>query len=367
MRSVTLFLAGDVMTGRGIDQALAHPGDPTLHEPGVHDARVYRTLAERAHGPIPRPLDPARLWGDALGVLARAAPAARIVNLETSITRSNTWDRAKAIHYRMHPANVGCLTAATIDVAVLANNHVLDWGTAGLLETLATLEQARIRTVGAGRSAAAAREPAIVPLSGGGRVVVIAVGSPTSGIPDHWQATKERAGIEMVAHLSEQAAAAIGGRAAAIRRPGDVTIVSIHWGSNWGHHVPEPFRRFAHRLVDEGIDIVHGHSSHHVRPVEVRGGRLILYGCGDLIDDYEGIAGYGAFRPDLGVVYLPTLDVGSGRLLGLRMVPMRMLRFGLQRAAADDTRWLADTLSHTSKPLGCGVVVDAAGDMQLAW
>ena len=47
--------------------------------------------------------------------------------------------------------------------------------------------------------------------------------------------------------------------------------------------------RFAHRLIDAGVDVVHGHSSHHPRPIEVYRGKLILYGCGDTIDDYEGI------------------------------------------------------------------------------
>jgi hypothetical protein len=50
---VTLFLCGDVMTGRAIDQILPHPSDPRLHEPYVNDAREYLALAERASGAIP--------------------------------------------------------------------------------------------------------------------------------------------------------------------------------------------------------------------------------------------------------------------------------------------------------------------------
>ena len=56
--SITLFLCGDVMTGRGIDQLLAHPSEPTLHEPYVRDARRYVELAEEVHGPIERPVAP---------------------------------------------------------------------------------------------------------------------------------------------------------------------------------------------------------------------------------------------------------------------------------------------------------------------
>ena len=124
MRSadVTLFLCGDVMTGRGIDQILPHAGDPRLFESYVRSAHDYVALAERGAGPIPRPVDFAYIWGDALGELARVAPDARVVNLETSVTRSEeAWP--KGINYRMNPANVGCLAAAGIDVCVLANNQ----------------------------------------------------------------------------------------------------------------------------------------------------------------------------------------------------------------------------------------------------
>ncbi len=74
---VTLFVAGDVMTGRGIDQRLAHPGDPTLYENWVKDARRYVELAEREHGRIPQPMDWTYPWGVALDELERPAPAAR--------------------------------------------------------------------------------------------------------------------------------------------------------------------------------------------------------------------------------------------------------------------------------------------------
>ena len=114
-----LFLCGDVMTGRGVDQVLPHPGDPTLHEPSVRDARRYVELAEEAHGSVTRPLDPPAIWGDALTTLDAVQPAARIVNLETAVTRADGWWPDKEVHYRMHPANVGCLTAARIDVASL--------------------------------------------------------------------------------------------------------------------------------------------------------------------------------------------------------------------------------------------------------
>ncbi len=187
-RGVRLFLAGDVMTGRGIDQVLPHHVDPELHEPWVGSALEYVALAEAANGPIPRPVDFDYIWGDGLARLKQAAPHARIVNLETAVTTSDAW-LPKGINYRMHPGNVPVLTAAGIHCAVLANNHVLDWGETGLLETLDVLHRAGIATAGAGADEEAAAAPAVLPLDGGGRVLVFACGTGSSGVPRDWDAT----------------------------------------------------------------------------------------------------------------------------------------------------------------------------------
>ena len=147
---IRLFLCGDVMIGRGIDQVLAHPCDPALHEGYAHSAMDYVSLAEAANGPIPRHADPWYVWGAALDEWSRAQPDGRIINLETSVTRSDDYI-PKGINYRVSPDNAECLAAAAIDCCVLANNHVLDWGRAGLSETLATLTHLGIKTAGAGR------------------------------------------------------------------------------------------------------------------------------------------------------------------------------------------------------------------------
>ncbi|HZP36345.1 MAG TPA: CapA family protein [Methylomirabilota bacterium] len=203
---MTIFLCGDVMTGRGVDQILPHPSDPRLHEPYVRDAREYVRLAEAANGPVPRPVSLSYIWGDALGELEHVAPRARVVNLETSVTRSDQHWPGKGIHYRMHPDNVRCLAAARIDVCALANNHVLDFGEAGLLETMDTLAGVGVRSAGAGRTLDEAREPAQVGLPGEGRLLVFAFGHESSGILPAWAATRTRAGLDVLPDLSEATA-----------------------------------------------------------------------------------------------------------------------------------------------------------------
>ena len=150
-------------------------------------------------------------------------------------------------------------------------------------------------------------------------------------------------------------------RLRAARRPGDLVVVSVHWGGNWGYDVSRAEVAFAHRLVDGGVDVVHGHSSHHPRPIEVYRGKLVLYGCGDLVDDYEGIGGYEEFRDDLRLLYLVSVDAGTGRLATLRMVPVQARRMRLNRATDGDARWLGSTLDRVSRRFGVRVDLTADG------
>jgi poly-gamma-glutamate capsule biosynthesis protein CapA/YwtB (metallophosphatase superfamily) len=362
-----VLVCGDVMTGRGIDRTLPHPGDPLLYEPHVRDAREYVRLAEQVNGPIPWPVDFAYIWGDALREPRLAESDVRIVNLETSITSSEDAWPGKTIHYRMHPQNIGCLTAASIDCCCLANNHVLDWGYAGLRETLQTLDQAGIARAGAGENAAEAASPAVLDVLGKGRVLVNSMGSTTSGIPRAWAATRDGPGVNLLDDLSEATARRVANQIREAKRPGDVTVASIHWGGNWGYEVPDEQIRFAHRLVEDGVDVVHGHSSHHAKAIEIYRSRPILYGCGDLLDDYEGISGYEEFRDDLKLLYLLQVEPPDGRLLAARVVPVQARQFRLNRASDTDANWLGDLLNRLGAPFGTHVQLEGDGSMTLRW
>jgi len=292
-----------------------------------------------------------RPWGDALDVLDGVAPDARVINLETSVTRSADFAPDKPVHYRMSPENLPAVTVARPDACALANNHVVDFGRTGLRETLDALTGAGLAAPGAGRGAAAARQPVIVPVPGGGRAVIFSCGAASSGIPPGWAATVTRPGVDLPG-LSGAAADDVIAWVQAVRQRGDVVIVSIHWGSNWGYGVDEDQVRFARRLIDGGVDVIHGHSSHHPRPVEVYRGRLILYGCGDCIDDYEGISGHEEFRDDLRLLYFPSVAADTGALDALRMVPMQARKMRLCHANTADSQWLRLVLERISRDFG---------------
>ncbi|HEY3177305.1 MAG TPA: CapA family protein [Casimicrobiaceae bacterium] len=367
-REVTLFLCGDVMTGRGIDQILAHPCNPRLLESYCRSAQDYVALAERVAGPIVRPVDFAYIWGDALAELDRMRPAARIINLETAVTVSEDVWPNKTVHYRMNPANVGCLTIAKLDCCVLANNHVMDWGLSGLAETLATLRQAALRCAGAGNDEREARAPAIIEVPNTGRILVFACGTASSGVPVGWAASGERPGVNLLRDCSPRSVESIARQVASYKRDDDVVLLSIHWGSNWGYDIPAAQRTFARDMIDSaGVDVVHGHSSHHVKGIEVYRDKLILYGCGDFIDDYEGIQGYEIFRADLGLMYFPTIDVATGRLRSVRMMPTRTSCLRVNRADERAAEILTTTLNREGKPFGTAVERQSDNALALQW
>jgi poly-gamma-glutamate synthesis protein (capsule biosynthesis protein) len=392
---IKIFMCGDVMTGRGIDQVLPHPSNPGIYESYLKSARGYVKLAEEVSGPIQQPVSFAYIWGDALEELERAEPHTRLINLETSITTSNDYWKGKGINYRMHPQNIATLTAAGIDACALSNNHVLDWGYAGLSETLKSLKNINIKTAGAGRNiseagapavlpvaggsiniktAGAGRNiseagaPAVLPVAGGSRVLVFAFGLTSSGIPLNWAAGNNRPGVNLLPDLGTKSVRRIQRKIQEVKRTGDIVVASIHWGGNWGYDISRKQMRFAHRLIDDGgVDIIHGHSSHHVKAVEVYRQRLILYGCGDFLNDYEGIGGYEEFRGDLSLMYFATVNSANGKLISLQMTPTRIRRFKVKRASSAEALWLMNTLNREGASFGTRVNLERDDRLTLHW
>jgi len=360
-----LFLCGDVMTGRGIDQILPHPSDPVLHESYMQSAADYVGLAETANGPIPRGVEPAYVWGAALDEFDRMQPDVRIVNLETSITRSEDY-ALKGINYRMSPDNADILPAAGIDCCVLGNNHVLDWGRSGLIDTLTTLERLQIKIAGAGRNLAQAGAPAALAIPQRRRVLVFSLACASSGTPRSWAAASDVPGVNFLSSISDAGARQVAAAIKRMARPDDLIVVSVHWGPNWGYEIPDAQRKFAHALIDQaGVAVIHGHSSHHPKAIEVYRGRLVLYGCGDFLDDYEGISGYEQYRDDLVLMYFADIDQ-AGALVALDLVPLQIRNFRLTRPATDDVGWLQQTLDRECRQFGVRVALRPDGRLTLS-
>lgn len=360
-------LTGDVMCGRGIDQIMPFHSSPLLYEPWIRDAREYIQIAEEAHGAVPRNVGYEYIWGDSLKEMKTRAPHLKFINLETSITVSNSYWPEKGINYRMHPANTPFLSAAGIDCCALANNHVLDWDHPGLEETLKSLHNEGIRFAGAGENRDKAFAPAVLN-SEHGRVLFFSLGFGSSGVPSKWAATDDQSGVAFFEEPSESVLEQMQQLVRKNRSLDDVVVFSLHWGDNWDYSVYPEERRFAHGLIDvAGADLVHGHSSHHMKGIEVHNDRLILYGCGDLINDYEGIGGNEMFRGDLSALYFASLNSRNGSLAGLEIVPFTMNRFSLKKVQEEDMITATEILNREGQQLGTEAVLKDTQTLSLKW
>ncbi len=317
----TIALAGDVMLGRGVDAAIA--------------ARGF-----------------AYVWGDVLPLLWEAN--AFLVNLECALTaRSQRWQdgEPKAFYFRADPSAVQALRVGRVDFASLANNHAVDFGMEGMLDTLRALDGAGIRHAGAGTDLAQAQAPAVLQVDDL-RVAVVAF----ADYPPAWAAAADAPGINLIPVEAEQPGFARVERALAeARRQADLVIFSIHWGPNMRPRPSDRFREFARRVAAAGADVFWGHSAHLVQGVEVLGGRLILYDTGDFVDDY---AVDPELRNDLSALFL--LHVEQGHVAGLELVPVQIALEQVNLASGDARKWFARRFTALCKEVG--TVVQAEPD-----
>ena len=370
MSAIRIFMVGDVMLARGIDMIQRYSCDPTLYEANGMTAHGYVTLTTRHSGPLPpkEKRSIGYIWGDAIQILDEKSPDLRIINLETSVTTSNSPWPLKGIHYKMHPKNLPSIQVAKIDCCVLANNHTADWGFQGLVETLTTMKEHRMTYAGAGFNLEEAQAPAVFSLPGKGRVLVFGAGHQSSGIPDEWHAKHKKEGLHILDMYNlEKAKIQLQQVVEKYKKPGDIAVLSVHWGGNWGYEIDSFQSNMAHWAIDNaGIDLVHGHSSHHVKAVEVYKEKLIIYGCGDFLNDYEGIGGHSLYRGELALMYFADIVPGDGVLKGLQMTVTETRHLRVNRAKNEDVQWMEKTMKQECKKFGLGIRRDG-GDLHLVF
>lgn len=328
-RTFSINFVGDVMLGRLIDQLF-----PThVHEP--MEAKHVSSFVAR--NPQLHDYGPQSPWGTVLPLFQDSH--LNVINLETSVTKTDKKWPDKVFNYRMHPVNLKALHPAKIDYVSLANNHTLDFSETGLEDTLEALNEVNVNFAGAGIDKDAAMSPSILSLprtsvsdSTNEQQHCVAIWSaadhpsdwakvPGFNLIDYSPQTRVRL-KDVITHTSPKNVS--------------LRVFSVHWGPNYAWRPADEIRSLAHYLVDEcDIDIVHGHSSHHIQGVEKYKGKLIMYGCGDFIDDYALTPEY---RNDLSAVWRVSLrDEGNFLSLAkLEVFPTKIKRFQAHQVLRED-------------------------------
>jgi poly-gamma-glutamate synthesis protein (capsule biosynthesis protein) len=310
---VTIAITGDVMLGRLVNEVL-----------------------ERA--------EPAFPWGGMLPHLRGAELL--LVNLECALTPERERYGHKEFYFRSEPDHVRALSAASVDLAVLANNHVMDYGVEGMRQTIRVLDDAAIAHVGAGEDDGAARGCARL-RAGDLQIAAVAFADH----PAEWAAGPARPGINF-APVALSSLDVVAETIANARSGADLVVVSFHWGPNMRARPSAAFRRFAQSVVDAGADVFWGHSAHVVQGVEIRDGRLICYDTGDFVDDY---AVDDELRNDLSALFL--LRVVDRRIARVDLLPVRIDRMRVDPATGEDRRRFTDVFAESCAELGTAVSV----------
>lgn len=204
-------------------------------------------------------------------------------NLESPIAESGQPLPGKQICFRAKPDAIESLKLGGFDVVSLANNHALDYDSPALLETIERLTESGIKVIGAGADITRARQPAIIQQNGI-RIAFLAY-SDLADIyfshkyPRAHRATKDLPGVApmVLNDILEDVRA--------VRQQVDLVVVSLHWGVEYVDQPSKAQREMAHRLIDEGVDLILGHHPHWLQGLEVYHDKLIAYSLGNFIFD----------------------------------------------------------------------------------
>jgi poly-gamma-glutamate synthesis protein (capsule biosynthesis protein) len=342
-----LLLGATVGTRACVPAALEHQ-----ERPARNDMLTLAFMGDTMLGRLVSRLIPHRqpswFWGDTLPLVGQAD--LRLLNLETPITTADThWTGwTKAFYYKACPEAIDVLKTAGIDYVTLANNHMLDFSAPGLRDTIQALDKAGIAHSGAGCSRQQTIRPVI--LEAAGRKVGV------FSFADHyreWSIDRLDCGIFWIQlppttpqwNLIEQ-------NIEQLRPQCDLVVVSVHWGPNMRAFPSPDVRRLAHRLIDAGVDIIHGHSAHVFHGVEIYRGRPILYDTGEFIDDYAVDA---VLRNDLSLLYL--VRVGSPCVQRVEMVPVAIDEMQVNVAQGEDREKILELLNVRMHPFSTRYVV----------
>ncbi len=305
---VTIGFMGDVMVGRAVNQLLVQ-------------SKNYN-----------------KIWGNLLPLLK--STDFNIANLETTFSK-NGIKVPKAFNFQSDPANVETLLAANIKIVNTANNHILDYGVKGLKETIKTLDNAYIKHVGVGLTLKQSQYPVYLSKKG----LNIAVLGFTDNEPG-WAAQAHKAGINYIS-IDPKKIETIKSLLESTKKKVDFLIVSLHWGGNWEERPSRDFQKFAHLLLDNGVDLVHGHSAHIFQGIEIYKNKLIMYSTGDFIDDYavDLIA-----KNNQSFFFLVTIDAKG--LKELRLIPTTITNMQVNEASTADGRASLRAIKDLSEELG---------------
>lgn len=263
------------------------------------------------------------VWGNTIEIIQKADFS--LLNLECAISsKGKEWKKTfKVFHFRANPNAIKVLKSASIDYVALANNHILDYDVEGLVDTIDLLDKYNISHSGAGKDLKNATKPAFIEkkikinqdkhkklnvkkyenIKDSIRIGLISL---TDNQPE-WEAYPNSPGVNYIPLTLQQNIYSdrLENSILEAKKQSDLVIVASHVGPHFREMPSNTYVNFAHKIIDFGADIYWGHSNHTPQGIEIykkgNNQKIILYDCGDFIDDYATDPNY---RNDLSFIFL---------------------------------------------------------------
>lgn len=295
-----------------------------------------------------------------------------VANLEMPLSTRGV-KMPKWSNLRSHPDVVADVRKAGIDAVSLANNHMLDYGPEALFDTLATCDKAGIPRCGAGEDLDASLEPVVLDV---GQKQVAVLGVATT-LPVGSEARPDRPGIAPIrvsqsfevepnllaeqpgmvpivrTQINAEDQAIVCDRVRVLKQEGMVVVVMIHWGvpeywlSPYTGLLAEYQQPLGRALIDAGADVVCGHHSHTLHPIELYQGKPIFYSLGNfLFERPRGFMEAASF----------IVEIDPSRQPSIELTPVLLNEEGFPYLiGTDDGRRVIERLDALSQPLGTRV------------
>jgi poly-gamma-glutamate capsule biosynthesis protein CapA/YwtB (metallophosphatase superfamily) len=299
----------------------------------MHFDRRVKELIGREGG-----LAPLRYVADRL-----AAADVAVGNLESPLSNGGSPWPGKDVHFRGDPRGIEGLEASGFTFLSLANNHILDYGTEALMDTVSALDLAGIGYAGAGIDRSAAWKPAVATYGD----TTVAFLSFSHILPAGFIATDSKAGL--APGRTDMAAVTEAIRAAKTEH--DYVLVSFHWGVEYVDDANGDQVRDGRAAVDAGADMVLSHHPHVIQGVEFYNGGLIAYSLGDFVFDH--------YSRKTGEAFILEAELGPHGVENVRAVPVYLYSIGQPKVVTGpEATDILERLKRISGPHGTSVVIE---------
>ncbi len=238
-------------------------------------------------------------------------------NLESSISTRGEKLIEKGYWLRAHPKAVEGIKYAGLDIVNIANNHILDFTEIAMMDTIEILDSNNIKHIGAGANLSEARTPIVFEVNkikigflGYSDFYQYGFGKPRGKGYRYFEAKEDISGVAPLKfELIEE-------DIKKLREEVDLIVISLHWGIEESHHVPEDQRELAHSIMDAGADMILGHHPHQLQGIEIYNGKAIVYSMGNFIFDQND--------KENNETMIVDVDFTDGKITKLEVIPLKI-------------------------------------------